>query len=213
VNTARPPGTTGYDKVAPALLATRLSFEEVHRHIIHLLPASGARILDVGAGPGHDAAMLANRGYAVTAVEPTPELREGARTLYRGLPIAWVDDSLPALARLTAVTSTPFDFILVEGVWAHLTQTERVDAYPVLAALLADDGVIAISLRHGPAAPGRITHPVTAAETMALAEASGLRTLVQVETSSIQAVNVASGVTWTRMAFGRSRSSVGLESA
>jgi protein-L-isoaspartate O-methyltransferase len=205
VNTARPLGTTGYDRVAAALLSTRLPFEEVHRHVLHLLPAPPGRILDVGSGPGHDAAILATRGHAVTAVEPTPELRDGARTLYGDLPINWVDDSLPALARLASENPAPFDFILVEGVWAHLSQTERAEAYPVLAAMLADGGVIAISLRHGPAAPGRITHPVTAAESMKLAEASGLRTLVNVDTGSIQAVNVASGVTWTRMAFGRSR--------
>jgi protein-L-isoaspartate O-methyltransferase len=186
------------------MLSTRLPFEEVHRHVIHLLPASPGRVLDVGAGPGHDAATLAMRGHAVTAVEPTPELREGAKALHGALPIAWVDDSLPALARLAAGTSAPFDFILVEGVWAHLTEAERAEAFPVLAAMLAEDGVVAISLRHGPAAPGRITHPVTAAETLALAEALGLRALVNVETGSIQAVNVASGVTWTRMAFGRS---------
>ncbi len=203
MNTARPLGTTGYDRVAPALLATRLVFEEVHRHVLHLLPASPGRILDVGSGPGHDAATLAIRGHAVTAVEPTPALREGAQALYGHLAIDWIDDSLPALARLATEKPAPFAFILVEGVWAHLTQAERAQAFPVLAAMLADDGVVAMSLRHGPAAPGRITHPVTAAETIELAEASGLRTLVNVETGSIQAVNIASGVTWTRMAFGR----------
>jgi protein-L-isoaspartate O-methyltransferase len=205
VKTARPSGTTGYDKVASALLSTRLSFEEVHRHILHLIPSRPGRILDVGSGPGHDAATLATRGHSVTAVEPTTELRDGASKLYAELPIEWVNDSLPALKHLTAGRPAPFDFIMVEGVWAHLTQTERVEAYPVLAALLADDGVLAISLRHGAAAPGRITHLVTAAETVALAEASGLKTMVNVETGSIQAVNVAAGVTWTRMAFGRSR--------
>jgi SAM-dependent methyltransferase len=203
MHAAPPPGTAGYDKAAHALLATRLPFEDVHRHVIHLFPARPARILDVGSGPGHDAATLAARGHAVTAVEPTPELREGARALYPALPIDWVDDSLPALERLTAARQRPFDFILVEGVWAHLTEAERRDAFPTLARLLADDGVLAISLRHGPAAPGRITHPVTAAETEALAAASGLAALVNVETASIQAANIASGVTWTRMAFGR----------
>ena len=91
----------------------------------------------------------------------------------------------------------------MEGVWAHLTEEERAEAFPVLAMMLAKGGVLAISLRHGPAALGRITHPVTAAETSGLAEAAGLDTLVKVETGSIQAMNVASGVTWTRMAFGR----------
>jgi SAM-dependent methyltransferase len=201
----RPAGTTGYEKVAAALFSMRLGFEEVHRHVLHLIPHSPARILDVGSGPGHDAATLATRGHAVTAVEPTPELREGARALYRDLPIEWVDDSLPALERLTTARPSPFDFILVEGVWAHLTEAERAQAFPVVAGLLAIDGVLAISLRHGPAAPGRITYPVTVIETIALAEAAGLTTLVNVKSGSIQAVNIASGVTWTRMAFGRAR--------
>lgn len=205
MNIARPPGTTGYDKVAPALLSTRLRFEEVHQHILRFLPASAGRILDVGSGPGHDAATLARLGHQVVAVEPTPELREGAKNLYCEVPIEWVDDSLPGLEHLRATRRGPFDFILVEGVWAHLTEVERAEAYPVLAALLADEGVLAISLRHGPAAPGRKTHPVTAAETSALAKASGLNTILNVATGSIQAVNVASGVTWTRMAFARAR--------
>jgi SAM-dependent methyltransferase len=203
MDAARPSGTVGYDQVAPVLLATRLPFEEVHRHILHLFPASPARILDVGSGPGHDAATLAGRGHAVTAVEPTPELREGARALYPALPIDWIDDSLPSLARLAALRPRRFDFVLVEGVWAHLTAAERAEAFPVLARLLAEGGVLAISLRHGPAAPGRVTHPVTAAETEALAAAAGLATVVKVETTSIQPSNIASGVTWTRMAFRR----------
>ncbi len=160
MSAVRPAGTTGYDKVASALLSTRLSFDEVHRHVLHLIPVHPARVLDVGSGPGHDAATLASRGHAVTAVEPTPELRDGARALYSDLPIEWVDDSLPALGSLAAAHAPPFDFILVEGVWAHLTAAERVEACPVLAGLLAEQGVLAISLRHGPAAPGRITHPV-----------------------------------------------------
>jgi SAM-dependent methyltransferase len=205
MTSVRPAGTTGYERVASGLLSARLCFEEVHRYVLHLIPVHPARILDVGAGPGHDAATLAARGHAVTAVEPTPELREGARGLYRELPIEWVDDCLPALEHLTAARPRPFDFILVEGVWAHLTEEERAEACPVLAGLLAADGVLAISLRHGPAARGRITHPVTAIDTIALAEAAGLKTLVNVETGSIQDVNIASCVTWTRLAFGRTR--------
>jgi SAM-dependent methyltransferase len=204
MNAAQPPGTVGYDRVAHTLLATRLPFEEVHRHILHLFPVRPARVLDVGSGPGHDAATLAGRGHAVTAVEPTAELREGARALYPSLPVDWIDDSLPLLKRLAATRPRPFDFILVEGVWAHLTGAERAEAFPVLAGLLAEGGVLAISLRHGPAAPGRVTHPVTAVDTDALAAAAALTTLVKVETASIQPSNIASGVTWTRMAFGRS---------
>lgn len=199
----QPIGTTGYDAVASALLATRLPFAEVHRHILHLIPEGPSRILDVGAGPGHDAATLAARGHAVTAVEPTRALREGARALYGMVPIQWLDDSLPRLERLTSACPEPFDFILVEGVWAHLDAAARGEAFPVLAGLLRAGGAIAISLRHGPAAPGRITYPVTADETLRLAEQSGLATLVNVATGSIQPANIGLGVTWTRMAFGK----------
>ena len=204
----RPLGTTGYDRAAPALLATRLGFEAVHGSILHLFPSAPARVLDVGSGPGHDAATLAGCGHAVTAVEPTAELREGARALYAGLGIDWLDDSLPLLARLKRREPDPFDFILVEGVWAHLTPTEQTEAFPVLAGLLADGGVLAISLRHGPAAEGRVTFPVDVGTTLKLAGEAGLTTLVNVETGSIQTTNIASGVTWTRMAFGRPRRTV-----
>ena len=44
---------------------------------------------------------------------------------------------------------------------------------------------------------------MTAAETRALAGACGLKAVVEVETGSIQPENIASGVTWTRMAFVR----------
>ena len=204
MTTLRPSGTAGYDQAAPALLGTRLSFAEVHRHILHLFPIQPARILDVGSGPGHDAATLVGRGHSVTAVEPTPELRDGAKALYSDLPVEWLDDSLPALPRLDH--THPFDFILVEGVWAHLTEAERAEGFRRLASLLAEGGTLAISLRHGPAVPGRVTHPVTAAETIALACAAGLDILVNVEISSIQPANIATGVTWTRMAFGKPKS-------
>ena len=125
MTSVRPAGTTGSERVASGLLSARLCFEEVHRYVLHLIPVHPARILDVGSGPGHDAATFAARGHAVTAVEPTFELREGARTLYRDLPIEWVDDSLPALQYLAMTCDQlPFDFILVEGVWAHLTEAE-----------------------------------------------------------------------------------------
>lgn len=62
----------------------------------------GLRIVDVGAGTGISSRLYAQRGCAVTAVEPNAEMREGgkaqseklkaergART--EGLPIRWVD--------------------------------------------------------------------------------------------------------------------------
>ncbi|MGQ3357308.1 MAG: class I SAM-dependent methyltransferase, partial [Phreatobacter sp.] len=68
--------TAGYAEEAENLARQyeSVTFEEVHAPLLHLLPLSG-RALDIGAGSGRDAAALAARGFAVTAVEPTAELR------------------------------------------------------------------------------------------------------------------------------------------
>jgi len=73
-------GTAGYGENAEALVKQYegISFHDVHRQVAHLLPEPPARVLDVGAGTGRDAVALAAKGYTVTAVEPTPELRERA---------------------------------------------------------------------------------------------------------------------------------------
>lgn len=198
-----PPGTSGYAYVAPALLARRLPFEEVHGPILHLMPAQPSRILDVGSGPGHDAATFAGLGHHVVAVEPTEALRAGAIQLYGDLPITWLNDCLPHLDQLRAKGEEAFAFILLSGVWMHLDPAERRIGLPRLAALLADGGVLAISLRHGPAPAGRIMYEVTAQETTALAAQSGLAPVVNLATGSLQPVNRAAGVTWTRLAFVR----------
>src|SRR5690606_33236915 len=75
-------GTQGYGENAAALADQyeSIAFADVHRDVIHLIPAAPARVADIGAGSGRDAAALARMGHAVVAAEPTPELRrEGQR--------------------------------------------------------------------------------------------------------------------------------------
>ncbi len=101
---AGPSGTEGYAGEAESLVRQyeSLSFADVHRHIMHLLPEPPARVLDIGAGTGRDAAGFAGLGYFVTAVEPTAELRLRAQQLHPSPNIAWLDDSLPELRLLPA---------------------------------------------------------------------------------------------------------------
>ena len=54
----------------------RVTFGDVHRDVLSLLPIRPIRVLDIGAGTGRDAAALAARGHTSAAVEPTRELRE-----------------------------------------------------------------------------------------------------------------------------------------
>jgi SAM-dependent methyltransferase len=156
------------------------------------IPTAPARIADIGAGTGRDAGWLAGLGHAVVAVEPVAALREAGRALRPAL--AWVDDRLP---KLVALRGELFDRVLLSGVWQHLDDEARAVAMPALAGLLANGGMLVMSLRHGPGAPSRPVWPVDVEATVALAQAADLRLVHRVEAASVQAGNQAAGVTWT----------------
>lgn len=198
------PGTDGYAEQAETLLPQyeAIAFEAKHAAVLHLLPGAPARIVDIGAGTGADAAWFAARGHAVVAVEPTAALREPGRALHPSPAIEWIDDGLPMLASLRERERT-FDLVMMTAVWMHLDRGERVRAMPRVAALLVPGGRLLLTLRHGPVPPGRRMFEVTAEDTTRLAQTWGLKPLLQVSTASVQAANVASGVTWTCMAFQR----------
>jgi len=90
---ARLRGTEGYAQEAPNLLKTyeSITFEQSQGRLLPLLPAPPARLLDIGAGTGRDAAGFAALGYDVVAAEPTDEMREGARRLHADAAIEWLD--------------------------------------------------------------------------------------------------------------------------
>jgi SAM-dependent methyltransferase len=193
-------GTEGYAEAAEALLKTRLPFEDLHRPILHLIPSTAARILDIGSGPGHDAAAFAAMGHRVVAVEPTEQLRLPAMALHPSPLIEWVDDSLPHL-RFVVESGDTFDLVMLNAVWMHLDEWQRQTAMPVVASVLTARGTLIMSLRHGPVPSGRRMFEVTAVETIELARAAGLRLVINVRTDSVQPANRAAGVTWTRLAF------------
>ena len=91
-----------YDRAADeiAVRYDSVSFDEVHPGLRDRLPASPARVLDVGAGSGRDAAAMCAMGHRVTAVEPAAALRALGAELAPG--VSWRDDRLPALATLHA---------------------------------------------------------------------------------------------------------------
>jgi SAM-dependent methyltransferase len=109
-----------------------------HSVLLSSLPADGEGrpLLDVGSGSGYLAAMLAARGFDVTAVErdvPDP----GAFPANVRLVIADVDVGLPAFAR-------PFDYIVCADVLEHLRDPLR--ALRELRELLTPDGALIASL-------------------------------------------------------------------
>ncbi|WP_223268265.1 class I SAM-dependent methyltransferase [Streptosporangium nondiastaticum] len=168
-------GTAGYGEAAEALVAQyeSVTFDEVHREVLHLFPSEPSSVLDIGAGSGRDAAALAARGHRVVAVEPTTEMRTLGRSLHADQDIEWIDDALPGLPRLSA-RQPRFGLILLTAVWMHLDEQQRSAAMAHLAGLLEPGGRVILSLRHGPVPEGRRMFPVTARETVALARRSGL---------------------------------------
>ncbi len=195
--------TAGYADEAPDLLEAyeKIPAEDVHRKVMHLIPKPPARLLDIGAGTGRDAAYFASLGHRVVAVEPVDEMRDGGRKLHPSPAIEWLADGLPDLKVLRA-RGESFDAVLMTAVWMHLDAAERARAMQVVGPLVAPGGVLILSLRHGPIPPGRRMFDVPAGETIAQAAREGLLCVVNTLTPSVQADRP--GVTWTRLAFRRS---------
>lgn len=158
-----------------------VSPEQVHDWLTDLLPSQPATILDVGSGSGRDAAWLAYKGHHVVAVEPSFRLQTIARERHNVPRIQWISDSLPGLKR-TFRTGLAFDVILVSAVWMHVAPSDRARAFRKLITLLKAGGVLAITLRSGPAEAGRTFHPVSAGEIKSLARDHGA--FVERETSA-----------------------------
>jgi SAM-dependent methyltransferase len=123
-----------------------------------------ASVLDVGAGSGRDAAWLASLGFEVVAVEPSAAMVQEARRYHTGSPIHWVEaDSLPGLER-TLQRGQVFDFILLSAVWMHLPQSQHRHALRTLVSLMKPGARMAITLRHGPPAPGQEVYETSAVD-------------------------------------------------
>jgi protein-L-isoaspartate O-methyltransferase len=204
--TANPQATIeAYGREADALADNweKVSFAELHRPVLHLLPAAPCDVLDVGAGSGRDAAVLAAMGHRVVAVEPAGKLRASAIVQHASPRIEWLDDRLPELASLRARRVT-FDLVMLTAVWMHLDEAQRRQAMPGLASMTRPGGTMIMSLRHGPAPADRCMFDIGAEETIELARAARLDPVLHINTASVQPANRRAGVTWTRLAFAKS---------
>ena len=196
-------GTEGYADEAEYLFKRyeSISAAETHKAVLHLIPAAPARILDVGAGTGRDAAWLASLGHRVVAVEPTDAMRLPAAKLHPSPAIEWLDDSLPQLALMRS--RGEFDLILLSAVWMHFDDEQRAQAMATLAALLRTAGTLIMRVRHGPVPTGRRMFEIPDEETVELARLQGLRTVLNQRVESVQQVNRDAGVSWTHLVFAK----------
>lgn len=170
------PGAAGYGAAAEDLARQyeSVSLQEVHGETLPLFPPPPARVADLGAGSGRDAAALAALGYDVTAVEPTAELREIGRRVHAEAAVRWVDSALPELEAVRGA----FDLVLIVGVWMHLEERERRPAMERVRSLLAPKGRVVITLRHGPVPSERRMFDIRAAEVIRQGRQAGLDPLM-----------------------------------
>jgi SAM-dependent methyltransferase len=174
-----------------------LAAESIHGWLDGLLPTELGTVFDIGSGTGRDVAWLASLGHEVIGVEPSTAMRAQAARLHTGPRLRWFDDSLPSLSKLSNLGLSA-DLILVSGVWHHVAPADRARAFRKLAALLRSGGLLAITLREGPAETGREIHPTSLAELETLALAAGM-TVEQVVASSDHLGRVE--VQWTNVAL------------
>lgn len=192
----------GYAADGPTLVARfeAISSADLYAPVQEILPTRPAFVADIGAGTGRDAAWLSAKGHRLVAVEPVAELREAGMRLHAGSGIEWIDDRLPELHRMAQFRAS-FDRVLLSGVWQHLQGHARATAMARLASLLAPEGALLMSLRHGPGAVSRPCFEASTEEAIGFGALAGLQPVFSRRTGSTRAANRAAGVSWTWLAF------------
>lgn len=174
----------------------RISFSEIHEYLLEHLPTKRPCLaLDVGSGTGRDAAALAELGIDVTAVEPSDAVRKKAEELHPHPRIDWVKDSLPKLKTILKIGSR-YDIILLSAVWMHIAPSSREKAFRRLVTLLNPDGLMYITLRHGPFEALQGFWDISDDNIYNLAHKYGL---FVVHHSTVDDKLANEGVTWTRI--------------
>ena len=83
----------------------------------------------------------------------------------------------------------------------HFDSAQRREAMTSLAALLRKGGTLIMRVRHGPVPPGRRMFEIPDEETIELAGAHDLHTVLNLRAESTLQANRDAGVSWTHLAF------------
>ena len=106
------------------------------------LPERPLRVLDIGAGLGHMALWLAERGHQVTLAEPAAPMLEGARQRFAEAGRAATFIEAPWQALLGHLDE-PYDLVLCHAVLEWLAEPQAI--LPVLHQLTARDGWLSLA--------------------------------------------------------------------
>lgn len=131
----------------------------------------GARVLDLGCGPGQDARSLSRAGFAVVAMDASPEmLRQAA--MHPG-----VQTRLGTFAELADIAA--FDAVWASFSLLHAPKADFPDHLSAIHRALKPGGVLALSMKLGQGEGrdrlGRFYAYYTEAELTGLLTAAGFR--------------------------------------
>ncbi len=118
----------------------------LHQQLLDHLPAPPASVLDVGGGAGHQSFPLAQAGYEVTLLDPSPAMLDKARERIERLPtevrgrVTLVEAAGEDADQ--AVNGRRFDAVLCHGVLGYLEQPEPL--VDQLCRCAATGGVVSI---------------------------------------------------------------------
>jgi SAM-dependent methyltransferase len=118
----------------------------MHHHLLEHLPEPPAPVLDVGGGAGHQSFPLAQAGYDVTLLDPSPAMLDRARERLQRLP-AEVQRRVTLLQADgenadEAVSGRRFAAVLCHGVLGYVEQPEPL--VHQLCRCAADGGIVSI---------------------------------------------------------------------
>ena len=105
---------------------------------------------------------------------------------------------LPSLKTVEQL-SLRFDCILLSAVWMHIPPSDRKRSFRKLANLLAPNGRLVISLRHGVFNDGRTTYEVSAGELDQFSKDYGLQKRLETELQTDELGR--SDVQWQTLVF------------
>ncbi|MEP7022354.1 MAG: methyltransferase, partial [Actinomycetota bacterium] len=129
----------------------------MHQQLLEHLPAPPASVLDVGGGAGHQSFPLAQAGYDVTLLDPSPAMLGKAQQRLQRLP----DEAQRRVTLLEAdgengdeaVTGRRFAAVLCHGVLGYLDQPGPLSSQ--LCRCAAPGGVVSIMTGNARAAAVR----------------------------------------------------------
>lgn len=130
-------GVDEYIAASPA--APSEAYARFRASIMDLLPPN-AHMLEVGTGPGHDAAFFETKGFVVQRTDATAAFV--ARLRRSGHSALFLDVT-------TDDFGGPFDVVFANAVFVHLTTSQFGDALERAAQAVTPTGLLAFTVKEG----------------------------------------------------------------